>query len=409
MTDFSNNWRLRSSQTALPYLLERLDRFGITRVANITGLDFTGIPVFTAFRPRALTLSVSCGKGITTSDSIVSAIMESIETDTAESLSAENYFHTSYTQLPRDESLDVQLLPVLSSSIFRKDIPYSWIKCSSLLSNQHVFLPAATITLDVTSVIDPLMTFVWGSNGLASGFSLKEAIVSALYEYIERDSIICWSNLLIHGLVKDAFIDLSTIPFSSTQSLVTTLQVAGYKLFVYDRSSSLNIPVYRAVLYSPYDQTARIAEGYGCHHLDEIAVNRAITEAVQSRTVMIAGARDDISFANLHDYMQRDLPEKYLSETIIENFSPLKNNFESLDSALEDLTQRLTNIGVPDLYYYSFPVSDPEIFVVRIFIPGLQHYSHRHSVTVTRVTPFIPRLGGLRSALYSLRSQTSLS
>src|SRR6266436_3314109 len=61
-----------------------LGRFGITRLAETTGLDCIGIPVWAAVRPNALTLSVCQGKGITDAAAQASALMEAAEVATAE-------------------------------------------------------------------------------------------------------------------------------------------------------------------------------------------------------------------------------------------------------------------------------------------------------------------------------------
>ena len=52
---------------------------GVTRLADVTGLDTIGIPVFQAIRPLARSLSVSQGKGVTRVAARVSALMEAIE------------------------------------------------------------------------------------------------------------------------------------------------------------------------------------------------------------------------------------------------------------------------------------------------------------------------------------------
>jgi len=59
-------------------------RAGITRIAELTGLDTLGIPVFAAVRPLGRSLSTQQGKGITPLAAKVSALMESLETWTAE-------------------------------------------------------------------------------------------------------------------------------------------------------------------------------------------------------------------------------------------------------------------------------------------------------------------------------------
>ena len=52
---------------------------GITRLANVTGLDTIGIPVVMSVRPCSRSLSVFQGKGLDLESAKVSAAMESIE------------------------------------------------------------------------------------------------------------------------------------------------------------------------------------------------------------------------------------------------------------------------------------------------------------------------------------------
>ena len=61
-----------------------LQGMGITRIANVTGLDRIGIPVVMACRPNARSLAVSQGKGLTLEAAKASAVMEAIELHHAE-------------------------------------------------------------------------------------------------------------------------------------------------------------------------------------------------------------------------------------------------------------------------------------------------------------------------------------
>src|SRR5580693_9133536 len=54
--------------------------FGITRVANLTGLDRTGIPVVMVCRPNARSTAVFHGKGISLAAAKASGLMEALET-----------------------------------------------------------------------------------------------------------------------------------------------------------------------------------------------------------------------------------------------------------------------------------------------------------------------------------------
>src|SRR6185295_14826201 len=59
---------------------------GITRVAEVTGLDRIGIPVALAVRPNSRSLSVSQGKGALKDEAFISAVMEAMELAAAERL-----------------------------------------------------------------------------------------------------------------------------------------------------------------------------------------------------------------------------------------------------------------------------------------------------------------------------------
>src|SRR3954471_122231 len=61
------------------WIAPKLVDFGITRIADITGLDEVGIPVFQAIRPEGHIVAVAAGKGQTTELARVSAAMEAIE------------------------------------------------------------------------------------------------------------------------------------------------------------------------------------------------------------------------------------------------------------------------------------------------------------------------------------------
>lgn len=56
-----------------------MPRMGITRLANITGLDRINLPVVVAIRPNSRSLATSQGKGDALEAAKASALLESIE------------------------------------------------------------------------------------------------------------------------------------------------------------------------------------------------------------------------------------------------------------------------------------------------------------------------------------------
>jgi ribosomal protein S12 methylthiotransferase accessory factor len=57
---------------------------GITRIANVTGLDRIGIPVVMVCRPNARSLAVAQGKGLDLALAKASGLMEAVEAYHAE-------------------------------------------------------------------------------------------------------------------------------------------------------------------------------------------------------------------------------------------------------------------------------------------------------------------------------------
>ena len=76
----SGSHRTCSVQETLARILPIKHRFGISRVANVTGLDHIGLPVVIAVRPNARSIAISQGKGRTLDHAKASAVMEAIET-----------------------------------------------------------------------------------------------------------------------------------------------------------------------------------------------------------------------------------------------------------------------------------------------------------------------------------------
>ena len=175
---------------------------GITRIANITGLDRVGIPVVLAMRPNAPTLANSSGKGFTLAGATVSAAMEGIELHLSEQfpLRRDGPEHGSSVRATHRELsaaglvCDAELLPLSRCSLFSADEPEEWTIGYDLMTERAMAVP-----FDLVSMIPGYrrdhgrFSFQVGSNGLASGNVFLEAVCSGLAEVIERDAVTCTS------------------------------------------------------------------------------------------------------------------------------------------------------------------------------------------------------------------------
>ncbi|MBA3541597.1 MAG: YcaO-like family protein [Deltaproteobacteria bacterium] len=262
---------------------------GITRIAELTGLDTIGIPVFAAIRPMGRSLSTQQGKGATPLAAKVSALMESLETYSAEHLQLP-IVRGSYRALAkRRRVVNVRRLARPRGRL-DLDAPWRWVTGRELGTDEPILVPLEAVTLDCTFRTPPV--FDISSNGLASGNVLVEAIVHGLCEVIERDAEAAWRRA-----GGDRRIVLDSITDPTCRALIERITRAGARVFVWDLASALGVPVIGAAIMEdpnePAWRTLGFYQGFGAHLAPEVAIARALTEAAQTRVTYIAGARDD--------------------------------------------------------------------------------------------------------------------
>jgi ribosomal protein S12 methylthiotransferase accessory factor len=166
---------------------------GITRVGNVTGLDCIGIPVAMAVRPKSRSVSVCQGKGLTLDHAFASALMEAVEQFHGEAIAA-RFRLASFAEL---SGLAPVIDPAMLSGNGGRLNPVkqiNWIEGYDLLGDEPCWLPAEIVHTDfsVESPIDSGV-FLRGTNGLASGNHVLEALSAGICEVVERDAVALWS------------------------------------------------------------------------------------------------------------------------------------------------------------------------------------------------------------------------
>jgi ribosomal protein S12 methylthiotransferase accessory factor YcaO len=191
--------RAGTDRTVSPALtLERiaplLPAMGITRVADVTGLDCIGIPVAFCCRPNSRALAVSQGKGLDLASAKASAVMESVEAFHAERVSRPVRWAT-YAELAShgEPVAEARLLGRSRVSPFHEHLQLPWVRGADLVSGLTTWVPYEAVHTDFRVLLLPTSgTFVCSSNGLASGNHPLEALSHALCEAIERDATSLW-------------------------------------------------------------------------------------------------------------------------------------------------------------------------------------------------------------------------
>jgi len=266
---------------------------GITRVSDITRMDRLGLPVFTSIRPLGQALCVHAGKGLRAEEAEVGALMEALEFAAAEA--------TRGSWRPRRLAVGdwlaqlggglrlVDFAPLYGRRI-TTDQTLTTVDCEALGGTPRtVALPAELVFVPWAGDPGAEPLFGWSSNGLASGNTVEEATVHALFEVMERDAL-----AMNRAADNSVAIDPSTLP-EPFATLTAHWRALGVELAVRWLPDAFGLPCFAAWLHEAESEDVNLAGGSGLHLHPHIALARAVCEAAQARLSLIHGGRDDIT------------------------------------------------------------------------------------------------------------------
>jgi ribosomal protein S12 methylthiotransferase accessory factor len=352
---------------------------GITRVANVTGLDYIGIPVVMVCRPNSRALAVSQGKGLDLDAAKASGLMESVEAYHAERISLPLKL-ASYEEIrSRHRVVDVSGLRQRREGLFHPDQPLLWIEGRDLLQEQPVWLPYEVVHTNFTTTPVPgAKLFAATSNGLASGNHPLEAISHAMCEVVERDASALWLLLDEEGR-QATRIDLGTVDDPAGRSVLELFERAGIVVAVWETTTDIGIPAFRCTIADRDERSlSRFppASGMGCHPSRPIALLRALLEAAQSRLTAISGSRDDIDRSELRGAetptsIQRQRAQLQPGEAS-RPFSGPSWEADTFDEDVAWELERLRAAGLEEVVVVDLTQPDYQVPVVRVVVPGLE-------------------------------------
>ncbi|MFJ8158354.1 YcaO-like family protein [Streptomyces sp. NPDC094468] len=288
MVELPGTVRVRPAEQTWEMLAEHLPDYGITRVADLTGLDSIGLPVWAAVRPASRTLSVSQGKGATDTLARISAVMEAIELWHVEQpLTVAAYGPAC--DIPA--ACPVEVLPLrtrVDAKVLAR-VVWEWTTASGLVTGKKTLLPVDVVRRRVQRPEWSPDLLRATSTGLACGNSRDEALLHALLEVVERDVLYRDGQ---SGGRHRTMIDPLTVDDPYAHDLLDRLASAGMESEIALVEGPYGLPVCLAYLWS--EDLPVVFAGGGCHTTAGIALTRALSEAVQSRLTLISGTRDDL-------------------------------------------------------------------------------------------------------------------
>ncbi|MGC2619305.1 MAG: YcaO-like family protein [Acidobacteriaceae bacterium] len=373
---------------------------GVTRLADITGLDRVGIPTYSAVVPRSADdLSVYNGKGMQAIDAKTGALMEAIERQTA--LRARlPMVEGSFEELREKHAvLDPRDGKEVLAGDYSATRSYAWVAGRDLMGDREVLVPAKLAGYLWHEVPHPSCFAYTSTNGMAAGNIREEAICQGLCEVIERDAwtlaevgahLLPWARRRMADAESQeaGADDLEMLACVDVDDpLVERFERAGLHPVMHDITSDLGIPtVFAAVADEMIPGFPMVHCGLGTHPDAGVAARRALTEAAQSRCVDIQGVREDLtpvdgtaSALNLHTRRVSAVNRRqwYLGQsTVRRRITDLPSTVhDDVQEDLDYLLEKLRARGVEQVIVIDFTGPDAPFAVVRVIVPALETWA----------------------------------
>lgn len=373
--------RTTALETTIERVLDRRDALGLTRLSDLQDLDILGIPNYAAicpmvnFPPQPGCVSVFSGKGLTREHARASALMEAAERYSCR----DNRRFTllgSYAQLaPRHNVLDPREVVVPDSWAYDPQEVTEWVGARSLLQNDVVLVPAWMAFTPYVPRDHTHRPYFSSTNGVASGNTLEEAALHAIYEVIERDA-----EAIALSTGRSRRLDLDQLPAGPLTDLVGRFNEHGVRLTVHVITQDIRVHTMLATSIDPSLPTISYANGGKGTSLDPaIAFARAVTEVSQSRVTGMAGIREDMRHKRSQmaeadvDELVRAHGEWFAGGSDDLRLDDLEDR--STTSIVDDLVIALDELraaGVPDVLLIDLTRPELEVPVARIIVPHLE-------------------------------------
>ena len=374
----STGIRTMPPEETLRRVLPLLEKAGMDPLEDITDRDNLGIPVYSVYRKKTAkgTFGNYNGKGATPEQAKASAVMEAMERYSAELRESDEIAYGTMRQMrdsgmpfvePADLILPARVIGMVESA------EIAWTMCYDIMRGEDVWVPACAVFYPYYPDGD-LQLFRFHTNGIASGNTIEEAILHAMFEVIERDA---WSIAESFNRTNaDVMIDDDD---SVPAQLMRKFEEAGIKIRLKDLTTDVGVTTIGASSDDVRTKDPEMLDiGVGTHLNPEIAAIRALTEVAQSRTTHKHGLKVNAELQKRTREMGYERVKEanalwYQDSGKRIKLSEMKD--EATDYVLDDIEAVLGKLM--DTGFDRVIIADltrPEIGVptVRVIIPGME-------------------------------------
>ena len=347
-------------------------RIGVSRLADVTGLDRVGLPVVAAIRPLSRNLTVSFGKGLTRETALISAVMEAAELYFSEHPPG-RLVHANFGELKRGAAIDpAKLERIEPGDISRRK--FSWVEAHLLDSDRPILVPWEIVSMDYSvEARQEKRVLSFGATGLAADFVEGRAVLHGLHEVIERDAHNSW-NRASDEYRAQTLVDLRTVRSPDVLSLLDRVDTANLELLLWDITGKTGVPCYIAEVFDVASSTpTAFVQGTAADLSPAIAIIKAISEALQVRLTYIAGSRDDLEWSDYGSRYDHVVANRYWVKnnlTARRKVPAPEAEFFTNELALAELMRRLEMMGCRQVVVVRLNGDEDSVKVVKVIVPS---------------------------------------
>ena len=365
-------------EETLKKVIPLLEKAGMDPLEDITDRDNLGIPVYSVYRKKTAkgTFGNYNGKGATPEQAKASAVMEAMERYSAEQRDTDEVAYGTMAQMresgmPYVEPADLILPARVMGMVESAEI--AWTQCYDILRGEEVWVPACAVFYPYYPDGD-LQLFRFHTNGIASGNTIEEAILHAMFEVIERDA---WSiaesfNRTNADIIID---DEDSVP----GRLLRNFRDAGIEINLKDLTTDVGVTTIGASSDDVRTKDPEMLDiGVGTHLNPEIAAIRALTEVAQSRTTHKHGLKVNAELQK----RTREMGYERVKEANAMWYSPSSKEVE-LSSMKDEATEyvlddievvlgKLMDAGFDRVIIADLTRPEIDVPTVRAIIPGME-------------------------------------
>ncbi|MBT8981536.1 hypothetical protein BTH70_02015 [Lactobacillus delbrueckii subsp. bulgaricus] len=335
------------------------------------------------------------GKGRTKLQAECSALGEALERYNAQFCANEKIISGSYNQL-RTQYNCIKPEGISRDSKISLDRIIDWNSVLCLTKNSQVLVPSNAIYF-VYKPKDISKNFmIQDTTGLASGYSIEDAVLQGLYEVIERDaySIYCKKQLNAYD------IDLDTINDREIQELIMALDEHDISVHLKYLKTDVSAYVVHCVTEDRRREFPIYTHGSGASLDPKIAISRAITECIQLRASQLK-LKEYIKLpisSEYDSYVSWGKGEKNKIGCLIRqwrsiSYRTMENKGQgSIYNDISYLLSDLKRLGY-NVYVANLSRLDTNVKTVRVLIPGFQPLDDSWERITSRLSELPKKLG----------------